>query len=123
VSLRRPAAGLFAVLGLGLLPWTLWLGLSLPSRKVAEHWDLAWVGFDLVLAASLLATAAALVRRSPLLEAFAAATGALLVADAWFDIVTASTVRERWFAVGLALVGELPLALLCFVLARPRSAG
>lgn len=61
-------------------------------------------------------------RRSPLLEAFAAATGALLIADAWFDIVTAASSRERWFAVGFALVGELPLATLCFVLARPKMA-
>jgi hypothetical protein len=122
VTLRRSGAAFLAVLGAGLLPWTLWLGLSLPSRKLAEHWDLAWVGFDLVLAASLLATAATLVRRSPLLEAFAAATGALLIADAWFDIVTAASTRERWFAIGLALVGELPLATLCFVLARPKMA-
>ena len=113
---------LLGLFGLGLLPWTLWLGLSLPSRKVAEHWDLAWVGFDLVLAASLLATAAALVRRSPWLRAFAASTGALLLADAWFDVVTASTSRERWFAVGLAVVGELPTAALCLVLARPQAA-
>jgi hypothetical protein len=122
VTRRRAAAMVLAVLGVGLLPWTLWLGLSLPSRKLAEHWDLAWVGFDLVLAASLLATAFTLVQHSPLLEAFAAATGALLLADAWFDIVTASSTKERWFAVGLALVGELPLAVVCFVLARPKMA-
>jgi hypothetical protein len=122
VTRQRAAATVLAVLGVGLLPWTLWLGLSLPSRKLAEHWDLAWVGFDLVLAASLLATAFTLVQHSPLLEAFAAATGALLLADAWFDIVTASSTKERWFAVGLALVGELPLAGVCFGLARPKMA-
>ena len=118
---QRWATGLLAVLGIGLLPWTLWLGLSLPSRKVTEHWDLAWVGFDLVLAASLLGTAAALLRRSPWLRAVAAATGALLLADAWFDVVTASASKERWFAIGLAAVGEVPLAALCLVLARPRA--
>ena len=116
---RRWAAGLLAVLGVGLLPWTLWLALSLPSRKVAEHWDLAWVGFDLILAASLLGTAVSLVRRSPLLRSFAAGTGALLVSDAWFDVVTASTSRERWFAIGLAAAAELPLAGICFALSRP----
>jgi hypothetical protein len=116
---RRWAAGLLAVLGVGLLPWTLWLALSLPSRKVAEHWDLAWVGFDLALAAALVGTAVALVGRSPLLRSVAAGTGALLLADAWFDVVTAGTSRERWFAVGLAVVGELPLAGLCFALSRP----
>jgi TRAP-type uncharacterized transport system fused permease subunit len=116
--LRRWSAGLLAVLGVALLPWTLWLGLSLPSRKVAEHWDLAWAGFDLALAASLLVTAFALTRRMPLVHSWAAASGALLVADAWFDIVTASGGRERWFAVGLAIVAELPVAALCFALAR-----
>ena len=117
--IRHPAAALLGVLGVGLLPWTLWLGLSLPSRKVAEHWDLAWAGFDLVLAASLLTTAVALVRRSPLLRSCAAASGALLIADAWFDVVTSAAGRERWFAVGLAIVAELPVAGLCFALARP----
>lgn len=118
---RRWAAALLGALGAGLLPWTFWLGLSLPSRKVAEHWDLAWVGFDFALAASLLATAAALVRRSVLVRSFAGATAALLLADAWFDIVTAKPGRELWFAVGLAVVGELPLAGLCFYLAKPSS--
>jgi hypothetical protein len=119
---RRWVASLFAALGVGLLPWSLWLELSLPSRKVAEHWDLAWGGFDMALAVALLATAVSHVRRSALLEAFAAATGALLVADAWFDITTASSSKERWFAVILGVVGELPLAAICFVLARPRTA-
>ena len=119
---RRWAGALLAALGVGLVPWSLWLGLSLPSRKVADHWDLAWAGFDMFLAASLLATAVTLMRRSALLEAFAAATAALLVADAWFDIATASSSKERWFAVSLGLVGELPLAAVCVVLARPPTA-
>ena len=116
---RRWAAGLLAVLGVGLLPWAIVLAFTLPSRKVAEHWAFAWVGFDLLLAAFLLGTAVTLVRHSELLRSFAAATGALLLAAAWFDVVTAGTSRERWFAVGLAVVGELPLAGLCFALSRP----
>ncbi len=118
MSFRRAAAAVFGVLGVGLLPWTLWLGLSLPSRKVTEHWDVAWAGFDLILAASLLGTAAALLRRSPLVRSWAAATGALLVADAWFDVVTSEPGWERWLAVVLAAAAELPLAGLCFALSR-----
>jgi hypothetical protein len=118
VTVRRTTAALLAVLGAGLLPWTLWLGVSLPSRKVAEHWDLAWSGFDLVLALVLLATAVALIRGSVLVRSWAAASGALLVADAWFDIVTSAAGRERWLAIGLAIVAELPVAGLCFALAR-----
>jgi hypothetical protein len=123
VTSRGFRAGLLAVLGTGLLPWTVWLALSLPSRKVAEHWDLAWVGFDLLLAASLLSTAATLILHSPLLEGLAAASAALLLADAWFDTVTASTAGERWFAIGLAVGAELPVAGLCVLLARPRASG
>jgi hypothetical protein len=116
---RRWAAALLAALGVALLPWSLWLGFSLPSRKVAEHWDLAWAGFDLGLAASLLATAIALIKRSVLLRSFAAASAALLFTDAWFDIATAGTGGDLWFAITLAVVGELPLAGLCFALAKP----
>ena len=118
---RRWAGVLFAALGLGLLPWAFWLGYSLPSRHVAHHWDLAWAGFDAVLAAALLGTAFALLTGRPVVRSFAAATGALLIADAWFDIVTAADANERWLAIAFALLGELPLAIVCFVLARPGS--
>ena len=58
---------------------------------------------------------------APLLEGLAAASAALLVADAWFDTVTASTSGERWFALGLALGAELPVACVCALLARPSA--
>jgi hypothetical protein len=110
---------LFAALGVGLLPWALWLGYSLPERKVAHHWDLAWAGFDVVLSVALLATAFALVTGRQVGRSFAAATGALLLADAWFDVVTAEPGRDRWLAAALAVGAEIPLAILCFVLAHP----
>jgi hypothetical protein len=119
VRIRLSAAAILAAVGVGLLPWTLWLGLSLPSEKVAEHWDVAWTGFDLVLSVSLLVTAGAILRRSPLLRSWAAATGALLVADAWFDVITSAGGGERWLAAALAIGGELPVAGVCFALARP----
>ena len=116
---RRGAGALFAALGVVLLPWALWLGYTLPERKVAHHWDLAWAGFDVVLSAALLGTAFALLTGRSVGRSFAAATGALLLADAWFDVVTSEAGRDRWLAVTLAVVGEIPLAILCFALARP----
>jgi hypothetical protein len=117
--MRRWAGVAFAVLGLGLMPWALWLGYSLPSSHVARHWDLAWAGFDTVLAIALVGTGVALLtNRTVLLDDFAAATGALLIADAWFDIVTADTQNERWLAIAFAVFGEIPLAIVCFALAR-----
>jgi hypothetical protein len=112
-----------AALGVLLVPWALWLVHSLPSRHVAHHWDLAWAGFDVVLAAALLGTAFALFTGRAVGRSFAAATGALLLADAWFDVVTAAAGSDRWLAVAFAICGEIPLAILCFVLARPGRGG
>jgi hypothetical protein len=120
---RRYGPWLLVALGIGLVPWALLLAYLLPSRKVADHWDIAWVGFDIVLATLLLATAIAFVRKLPFRGSLAAATGALLVADAWFDVVTSNPGKERVLAVVLAVLGEIPLATVCFILARPDQDG
>jgi hypothetical protein len=84
---------------------------------VTEHWDLAWSGFDMGLAVAFLLTALAAWRRSPWVGALAAATGTLLLTDAWFDIVLESHSDQLWNAVYLAVFGELPIAALCFWIA------
>jgi hypothetical protein len=94
------------------------LALVLPSTERAAHWDLAWAGFDALLAALLLAVAITAWRRSPWLEGAATASAALLFVDAWFDILTAATRTELWTAVIEAVLVELPLAFICLVLAR-----
>ncbi len=110
--MRRWVPPLLALIALALVPWAIWLTTVLPAHEVAEHWDLAWGGLDLFLAAALLATAVAAWRRSPLLEAAAACTGTLLVVDAWFDLLT-SEGRNLTYAIVLAVVAELPLAAVC----------
>ena len=40
-----------------LIPWIVLLALTLPRHYVAGHWRLTWVGFDIILLASLAATA------------------------------------------------------------------
>jgi hypothetical protein len=112
----RPARWVTLLLGLvaiGLVPWTLYLTFSLPSRHVTFHYDLAWVGFDIALACAFAATTLAALRRSHWLVPFAAVTGTMLVCDAWFDIVTSRSGSEMWEAVAQAVLGELPLAALC----------
>ena len=124
MGIRRRWAGVFFVaLGVLLVPWSIWLLHSLPSRQITHHWDLAWAGFDVVLAGALLGTAFALLDGRAVGRSFAAATGALLLADAWFDVVTAGGGRDRWAAVALAACAEIPLAILCFALARPGPRG
>src|SRR2546425_2269763 len=118
--LRRWVIGLFGPIGLGLFPWTIWLSASLKAQHETRHWDLAWSGFDAGLALAFILTALAAWRKSPWVGACAAATGTLLVTDAWFDIVLESHSDEVRNAVYLALLAEPPLAALCFSIAyRP----
>ena len=114
----RWVAPLFGLAALVLVPWVAVLVVALPSVQRAEHWDLAWAGFDVALAALLLAVAVAARRRSSWLEGAASAAAALLVVDAWFDILTASTRAQLVAAIVEAVLVELPLAAVCLFLAR-----
>jgi hypothetical protein len=109
---RRLAAalGLIAIL---LVPWTLWLTFTLPTRHLTHHYRLAWVGFDIGLALAFGATAIAALRLSPWLQALAALTGTMLLCDAWFDVVTATSGDEQMQAILEAVGAEIPLAILC----------
>src|SRR2546421_7148770 len=115
--LPRWVVGVLLGVPILLLPWTLWLTMSLPSRHVSEHWDAAWVGFDVgeLLAFGLVAYAAW--RRASWLQGAAAAAGTMLLCDAWFDVLLSTGDEKVWFAVGQAVLSEIPLALLCFWIA------
>ena len=115
--LRHWVAALFAAAGVVLFPWTIWLSSSLPANHVTTSWDLAWSGFDTGLAVLFLLTAVAAWRRSPWIEACAAATGTMLLCDAWFDVVLESHYDERLMALMLAAFVELPVAAVCFWIA------
>ena len=116
IATQHLALALIGV-AIALVPWTLWLTWSLPAQHVARHWRLAWVGYDLALALLLLATGVAGIRRSPQIVVAAAAAGTLLVADAWFDVVTAARGGELVESVLEAVFAEIPLALVCLWIA------
>ncbi len=100
-----------------LVPWTLVLAYRLPARHTTHHWDIAWVGFDIALAAALGATGWAVARRSEWAPATAAVAATLLLCDAWFDNVLASSRDEHLEAALEAALIEIPLALFCVWLA------
>lgn len=101
-----------------LVPWTVYLAVSLPERSVSEHYRGTWVGYDVVLTL-VLARIAWLVRRRDAHLVLTAATGAtMLVTDAWFDVTTAAAGSAHRDAVLSALFLELPAAVLCALLAR-----
>jgi len=108
----------FVVLGLALAPWDAWLLVSLPERALANHWGIAWAGFDAALAALLAGTGIALIRRSPLAQLLASMAATLLLADAWFDTVTAHGSNNLDVALVEALCCEVPAAFVCLWIAR-----
>ena len=107
----------FGAIGVVLVPWTIWLSASLPPDHLSRRWDVAWTGLDIGLAVCFAGTAIAAWRRSPWVAVFAAATGTLLLADAWFDIVLESRGAETRTAIIEAVFAELPVAALCFWIA------
>jgi hypothetical protein len=107
----------FILCALVLIPWTGFLVLTLPRHYVANHWQLAWGGFDIGLGVALAGTAVGVARRSPFAEVTAAITGTLLVCDAWFDVLTARATGDVVQAALEAAFVELPLAALCFWMA------
>jgi hypothetical protein len=118
--LRRQRRWLLFVLGgvgVALLPWSAYLSVTLPSTHAAHHWQVAWVGLDLFEAGAMVATLVAVLRRSPATAVLASIAGTALLIDAWFDLVTAGSGRDLDWALVSALLGELPLAALCFWIA------
>ena len=103
--------------GCFLLPWCALLFVTLPATAHAGHWSLAWTGLDAAAAAAALATAVLLTRSDPRASLTAAAGGAFLLTDAWFDLCTSAPGLDRCLAVAEAVCAELPLAAAAFWLA------
>jgi hypothetical protein len=111
---RHLLIDLLLVSSVALVPWIVGLVLTLPHHYIAHHWEVAWVGFDLVLLAGLASTAWAAWRRRQIVVLTALVTGTLLVTDAWFDVVTAATTGDFVVSTLTAVFGELPLAAIMF---------
>ena len=107
---RRIRLSLMVGGSMAMIPWLVYLYVTLPDRYVAHNWTATWVGFDVLLVTFMLATAVwGILRRQVLL--FAAFTsGVLLICDAWFDIMTAGP-DDVWFSMVTALLIEVPLAI------------
>jgi hypothetical protein len=118
VRLRRRALLVYGAFALALIPWTAYLGSSLPSTHETQHWDVLWAGFDVGLLLAGAATAVAVLRGSRHLPIAASVTGTLLLCDAWFDLWTSRPGSERLWAAGEAALGEVPLALFSFWVAH-----
>ena len=109
--MRRLRWALMVGGAIGLIPWIVFLVITLPANYVAHNWPATWVGFDVLLVAFMVTTAVLvfLRRRLALLTAFT--TGVLLICDAWFDVMTAGP-HDLWVSALTATLVELPLAVI-----------
>jgi hypothetical protein len=114
----RWIAAAFAAAAIGVIAWTYFLARHLPDVHDADHWRIAWIGFDVGLALTLAGVAVAAYRRSPWLVGVATGATTLLVCDAWFDVLSARSHRELIASLALAVFVEIPGAIVCFLIAR-----
>jgi sterol desaturase/sphingolipid hydroxylase (fatty acid hydroxylase superfamily) len=96
---------------IGLIPWIVYLAVTLPDTYVAQNWPTTWVGFDSLLVVFMAATAVFGFLRRQLLIPTAFTTGVLLICDAWFDVMTAGP-NDVWSSIMTAAFGALPLAVI-----------
>lgn len=112
--LVRWAGPAFVLCFLLLIPWTIYLGYSLPVLQESSHYNIAWAGFDVLLLIALGATGLFAYRRSRYLAVAAASAATLLVTDAWFDVMTSPAGTGLAVAIVMAVLAELPLAGVCW---------
>lgn len=111
---RRHMVELLAVCALALVPWTVVLGLTLPTDYRVHAWRTTWVGFDILLLIALGATAVLGRRRHRAVVIPALSSAVLLVCDAWFDVSLALGTPAVWASAALAVFVELPMAVFLF---------
>jgi hypothetical protein len=116
--INRRVSALAAAAVVFMIPWMIFLGLTLPQRYNAQQWRLVWIGFDVFEVAVLahVAWSAWFRRQLTLVGSIVAAT--LLFSDAWFDVITSIGNRDEWVTLATALLGELPLAIFFLWVAR-----
>jgi hypothetical protein len=110
-------AGIYGLLAVITMPWTIYLALTLPKKHLSTHWDVAWVGLDIAIVAMLILNAVYSYLESKWLVMSATATTTLLITDAWFDVTSAHRGAPFLEAVASAVLIELPLAVLTFTVA------
>lgn len=110
--MRRNRLTLMVGGAIGLIPWIVYLGFTLPANYDAQNWPAVWMGFDCVLVAFMAATAVLGWMRRQLVVLPAFTTGILLICDAWFDVLTAGTGRNFVVPLLSGALGNLPLAVI-----------
>jgi hypothetical protein len=114
----RRLAWIYFVVAVGLVPWIVYLAITLPRRNLEHHYRATWVGFDSLLVVALVSAAYLAFRVDPRVQFPATTAATLLLVDAWFDVTTSSDHANFVTAVLFAVFLELPAAVLSLYVAR-----
>ncbi len=112
-ELRRRRWIVLIITGGGALlmfPWVVYLSDVLPTSESGGAWRLAWVGFDLMLAATLAGTAWLVWGRRSLAVVGLTASSALLALDAWFDVCLSWGTSEQGSSIITACAINIPVS-------------
>lgn len=120
-KIRHPippwAAKVYIGLSLILMPWSIYLGTSLPRYHLSAHWDVSWTGLDVGIIVMLLLTALFAYLKSHWIVISSSTVGSLLFVDAWFDVMSERRGLQLHEAIFLAVFIEIPLALISYHIA------
>jgi hypothetical protein len=108
---RRIVLAVGGVGAMFLLPWLIFLSVTLPETSSGGAWRTVWVGFDTALVAAFVATVLTVWLRRQVALIALVITSTLLTCDAWFDVCLSWGTDEHWVSFATALV-ELPVAIL-----------
>jgi hypothetical protein len=101
-----------------LAAWIGVLAVTLPRYFRTGGWRGAWIGFDIGLLVTFVATGWAAWRRRQILIICLVVLATLLCCDAWFDVVLDARTGQFWVSLFSAVVVELPLAVAAVLGAR-----
>jgi hypothetical protein len=118
LSVPRWVTIVYVVMSAILIPWTIYLGASLPAHHLSAHWDISWSGLDIAIILAMLATGIFAYLRSAWIVISSSIVGTLLVVDAWFDVMSERRALQLHEAIFLAILFELPLAFTSYYVAH-----
>ena len=94
----------------GLALWTIHLAFNLPESYRAQNWDIAWVGFDVIMFLTLTITTWGIWKQRQIALIGSIVSATLLVIDSWFDMTTSQDGFDFKGALIAAFFFQLPLA-------------
>jgi len=117
IKLPHWAVLFYAAAAAILIPWTVYLSMTLPTRQITHHWDIVWEGFDCLVIITLALTAYFIAKKSIWVMLSASSLGTCLIIDSWFDVLISKRGIDFIHSVLLAFFIELPVAILSWYLA------